>query len=393
MQQKINFQTKKCINFAASVIKMNKTKLKRKKRVLAIFLLCSLSLLYPTVSLSQNLSFTKAEASIHYGYVAPHHDAMQHLFKGHSPTYEFTVSWKTKGSQSWHHLYNYPYLGIGFAYTDMSYPEVLGKAYSVIPSATFPLINYRTYSLNLKTALGLAYLTKKYDRLENYRNTAIGSNLNVAVNFVLENGFLIGETFSVSAGIGVLHFSNGRTRTPNLGVNIPSLKLGMSYNNPKAKAVKEPAYTEPKERSSEIIVIASGGLAAEYPPGSNNNFRADISSLLNYPISKKHRLGIGYDIFYYYNQENLLSHIDETYVKELFNHGLFISFQFDFSRLAFVIQNGIYLYDKYNYQQSLLYHRVGFRYRIYKNIILNLSMKTHFSRAQFIETGIGYRFN
>ncbi|MFO8068277.1 MAG: acyloxyacyl hydrolase [Bacteroidales bacterium] len=358
-----------------------------------IILFLSCQLFFSKEISSQDLFFDRIEASYSYGYLAPHHDAMQHLFKGLFPSYQLSLSRQTSGSRAWHELYGYPDIGVRLSYTDLAYPEVLGRAYAIIPEVTFPVLRTSIYRINITSGLGLGYLTKKYERLENYRNSAIGSNINLAFNFTIDNEFIIRKKYSVIAGIGLSHFSNGRVSTPNLGINIPSAKLGVSLITPKKPKVTHSEDSSHDNRSSELSVILSGGAAAEYPVGSKINYRASLSSLFNYPINKKHKIGLGYDIFYYYNNPNLLAHLDEeAHISRFINHGLFVGFQMDFSRLAFIIQKGIYIYDKYNYQNSFFYHRAGFRYSVYKNLIINLTMKTHFFRAQFIEIGLGYKF-
>ncbi len=365
----------------------------RGRKLTLLVLIFVLSVTDQNKTFAGDFSFNRVEASIHYGFVAPHDDELLHFFKGYFPFYNISVSGITWGTRNWHHIYGYPNIGFDFLYADLAYPEVLGQAYALMPHIKFSLINSQNFRLNLRNGLGLGYLTKKFDRLDNYKNSAISTHLNLAVNIILENEFIIRDKYHITAGIGVTHFSNGRVQIPNKGINIPSLKLGISFGETDiipGRGEEKNVFDE--KRSTGLVIVASGGLSAVYPAGSPKCPRVSLSSMLNQPISQKFNIGIGYDIFYYYNNKHLLSHLDEEdYIPRHFNHGASIGFQMDFSRTAFLIHKGIYFYDKHDQQKSIFYHRAGFRHLIYENFILNLTLKTHFLRAQFIEMGVGYK--
>ncbi|MBS4012658.1 MAG: acyloxyacyl hydrolase [Bacteroidetes bacterium] len=356
-----------------------------------------ISILFTAFSLclfSQNYFFNNIEASYHRGFIAPHNESMPHLYRGWFSSYHISISGKTTGNKDWHQLYRYPYLGIDFSYSGLGYPEVLGDAYSIMPHIKFNFINGKTYRLNARYAVGVGYLTKKYHYTENYRNTAISSNLNLAVNIMFENEFLFKERYNAILGVGFSHFSNGRTNTPNRGLNIPAVKLGFSIDNSKYQQPTNDSTDYKNNRDNDLLILAFGGMAASYPAGSKLSPRAGITSMYSYPVNLKYRIGLGYDFFYYYNNRNLLSHVverEQEHIQWHINHGLYFAFQMDFGKNAFFLHKGIYIYDKYNFQDNLFYHRVGFRHTFDNNLVFNLSLKTQFFTAQFFELGIGYK--
>ncbi len=353
-----------------------------------------LLILYCYCLFSQNNFFTNAEASYHYGFVAPHNEDMPHLYQGWFPSYHISISGKTRGNKEWHQLYRYPYLGIDFSYSGLGYPEVLGDAYTVMPHIKFNFINTKSYRLNARYAVGIGYLTKKYNYTENYRNTAISSHLNLAVNIVFENEFIIAKKYSTVLGIGFSHYSNGRTNTPNRGLNIPAVKLGFSIDKNNYLQAENDLTEYKNNRSKDLLILAFGGMAASYPSGSKMSPRAGITSVYSLPINQKYRIGLGYDFFYYHNNRHLLSHVVEReseHIQWHINHGVYFAFQMDFGKNAFFLHKGVYVYDKYNFQDNLFYHRVGFRHTMNDKIVFNISLKTQFFTAQFFELGIGYK--
>ncbi|NTW31600.1 MAG: hypothetical protein HGB12_03085 [Bacteroidetes bacterium] len=79
--------------------------------------------------------------------------------------------------------------------------------------------------------------------------------------------------------------------------------------------------------------------------------------------------------------------IDHTY--QAIRLGFFFGHQFDFSKLSFVTQLGYYGYAK-DKSDGLIYSRIGLRYKLNQKVLLNLSLKTHYFKADFLECGIGY---
>jgi hypothetical protein len=61
-----------------------------------------------------------------------------------------------------------------------------------------------------------------------------------------------------------------------------------------------------------------------------------------------------------------------------------------FGDVSFTIQWGYYLFVRWN-DDGDFYHRFGLKYYFNDHFIANLTIKTHFSKADFIEWGIGYR--
>jgi hypothetical protein len=47
--------------------------------------------------------------------------------------------------------------------------------------------------------------------------------------------------------------------------------------------------------------------------------------------------------------------------------------------------------DVYN-PDDMFYHRLGLRYQFKEHLLLNLVLKSHWARADYIEYGIGYVF-
>jgi hypothetical protein len=69
--------------------------------------------------------------------------------------------------------------------------------------------------------------------------------------------------------------------------------------------------------------------------------------------------------------------------------GAVVGFNLHFNRFELKMQQGVYLLDKWK-GDGRFYHRVGLRYRFGESWFAQLTLKTHFAKADFGELGIGY---
>ena len=88
--------------------------------------------------------------------------------------------------------------------------------------------------------------------------------------------------------------------------------------------------------------------------------------------------------------------VDTTYTGTLnnsvnFKSGINIFETLIISKLQVSIQMGVYILRKYNEGHNF-YDRFGLRYNITKHLIANLSLRTHSTKADCLEVGMGYQF-
>ena len=125
----------------------------------------------------------------------------------------------------------------------------------------------------LKIAQGIAMTTNPYDKDTNSKNRAFGSkfmgNTNFMLNFKKDH---VIENLGIEAGFFFTHFSNGRFKSPNSGINTYGLNLGLNYDfekKPKYAVIDTVAssmkLTEPirfnfvvRSGYNESLVIGSG---------------------------------------------------------------------------------------------------------------------------------------
>jgi hypothetical protein len=333
------------------------------------------------------------ETKLHYGFVIAHHKSMAGLTTGHFPAFEIDVGKQTHGEKSWQPLYKYPAIGLTFWYCNLANSNVLGDVYAVYPYLNFHLYQDNCFQFNFRFGTGLGYLTKRFDRLDNYKNIAIGSHLNAAINLFYEFKWIVLKRLFLSGSIGLSHFSNGVVKTPDLGINIPTVSLGAAYilHNNSCIIPRLDTGSHKMIQKLNIQLFVSGGIKQTYPADGNTYGSYSLSACFLKPLSKKREIGVGLDFFWEFSNISWLeaNGINVKHNYEVIRPAVHIGHQFDFSKLSIVTQLGYYIYamDK---SDGPIYTRFALRYFISNKIILNLALLTNFARADFIEWGVGY---
>lgn len=360
------------------------------KKTYLLFLLFSFSLF------GQNTNPFAIEASILRGNALPHTEDMYHLINGHPQGFLLTVVKKTDGSKEWHQAYNYPDYGGYFLYQDFN-SQPLGQNYSV--GALYNFYFWKRH-LQLKLSQGVAYVTNPYDKVDNSRNKAFGTRLlaNTNIGLAYDNQNLF-KNIGFHAGLLFTHYSNGRVKSPNSGINTYVLNLGLNYNlsedfkrQPDTTTVKK-SYREPihynfvfRTGINENPIINSG----QYPfyhIGFYADKRLNRKSVLQFGTELFLTKSIQEYVKYYsvaYPEDHLDANTDYRRI------GIFIGHELVINKISLEAQIGYYAYQPFK-KDIPIYDRVGLKYYFTNKIFGGFTIKTHMFLAEALEFGIGYR--
>jgi len=336
------------------------------------------------------------ETKLHISYTMSHHKYMRILNERHSPIMQLNIFKIADGSNYWHSLYDYPNYGLSLLASPLSSPKYLGNAYAIVPYINFPMYRRKNFSANFFIGGGIGYITKIFDATDNYKNIAIGSRINIALLGQADFRYSISNEFEMSSGIGITHFSNGRVKTPNLGINIPSIFLGFAWNINSVKEFSEKSLSTPEFKPKwETGISFGGGTKQIYPPGEKNYGAYTLSANIKRVLNLKRKIGAGIDVFYDFSDKQSFAKKGDTIVNnvELLKPGIYLLHDFRLSNLTILFHIGAYLYAKdKNQDVGMFYKRLGIQYYITKNISIQVAMKTHYARIDFIENSIIYSF-
>ena len=132
-----------------------------------LFISCSLLCLGQNEHYSNDIKF-----KLGFGSLLPHRSYMKHLHTGNASVFEVTYNYNTYGKKGFHSVYNYPTLGLTAGVYNLGNPEHIGLSYTLTPSVSIPFGKGK-YLPNIKLGIGMAYVSKPFDPINNYKNIAI----------------------------------------------------------------------------------------------------------------------------------------------------------------------------------------------------------------------------
>lgn len=383
----------------------------------------------------------------HYGMFYQHHFEME-PFNAHFPAFEASLYSKTFGQKEWEGLYNYPYIGVTFYHSNLGgFPE-LGKAYALYPFINYPLIGGDGSELTFKFGAGLAWITNKFDHIYNYKNFAIGSHLNAAINLSFEYRQRLSSRLIAVGSLGLTHFSNGATKSPNYGLNTVSGALGLAYylRTPiqNYTYTKRPDYYpfefDGKNWFSVDVGYALGVKDVSQTLAKQERFLVhEFSVQLMAQFTTCSRAGLSMALVQDLSDQALLDHYTDDQGKlyiiqygeysgkdtiaikkyQMIKPNIGICYSMTMDRLSFNFEVGYHLDFRKRVNQRFvfehddatntnylppttlatdfskgqMYQKVALRYYLFDQVYATLGLTAHAMRADYLCFGLSYRFN
>jgi hypothetical protein len=374
----------------------------RRHRIFAFGLFCALLIIGVTKPAKAQLSHKnyELEARMHYGYLYfqndTYHSALSR-YSRHAPAIELSLHRNTYGEHRWEVLHNYPSIGLTFYYSGFGNDSIsaeLGKVFALYPFINFPITPGESSKLTFKLGVGVSFLTNKFDPKENYHNYAIGSHVNAAVNLSFEYRQRIVDRLHWVTSVGLTHFSNGSTRTPNMGINIFSVATGLSWYlaPPKAhidKRLRPENYLFEFDGKRHFVTdyqytLGFKDMSQQY--GTHSYFYVhDLAANFMFQITERDRLGLGIELVYD-NSDKLTKPDWNLYLKP----GFLMAYEMMLDRVSFMFNLGIRNNEPLPAKAFLFYQKVALRYYLNESLFATLAFTTYDIKADFISIGIGY---
>jgi len=327
------------------------------------------------------------------GFIMLHRISIGHLVKGYPNTYEINVSRPSPGNCQWQHENNRPDIGLTLQFLDFANPQQLGYAFTAAPYVEIPLNEQQRASrVVMRVCWGLTYVTKHFDIYQNHKNTAIGSHLNAFVQFRWFWQWQITDRLRFEPGFSFSHASNGKSKNPNLGLNIMSLSAGVNYrigSNYKPANVIRDSSCRVKSKYELTLGTAIGfnQRAINTPMLRTYVFAASIQRNLR----NTHKFSAGVDVYYDDNYQIDFREWEGYTATGLSRYRMSarLGYAYNIGRISLPIEVGYYVFQKVNPDANLV-SRLGVRYYDKSGLILSFGLRTHFAVAYAFEYGIGY---
>lgn len=384
------------------------------------------------------------------GLIIPTSNNLKNI--NHKPTIggEFAIEFPSWNAHPWQQYLDEPTLGVGFVGLNLGNNKILGQSFAIYPYLLIDIIKLSHFELNWKVGAGLSFFNKTYNRCDTIpahfgtgtTNTLIGSIVNVYLTTGAHLNFPIKNGWATHAEFGYMHMSNGSVLQPNGGINIIYASIGASYKLNKDCANynnNKPNKFPPLPYNWSINITASGGYRELYYLDNKGYGIGSIHIGTTYNVCNWYAIGGGFDAFYdgVFNQqggtqlegltqEQRIEQLKHTHfgryvilnenLSNKFRVGIGINNEFRIGRITAILDWGIYLYDpirlahytddthKHKYEKRPIlykyniekedgwnYFRLGVRCRVWDNLYVQTAVKTHLSKAELVEWGVGYQ--
>ena len=335
------------------------------------------------------------------------------------------VGTQSTGRKDWQRLHNYPKYGIGVSFFDLGgapADSIIGMPTALYFFYSAPVARFWDFTFSTDLEIGLSTDFKPYDAETNNLQDYIGATTNLHFNLNLALNYTLSDKFDIGIGMVMMHFSNGRSFTPQRGINLGGLSLNSSYYfNPIKNYTKlvDPGY-QPPIRPEYIIAekpafkphhefqffTSVGTVQAEPGEFKDENGDVDTTGAVGpryfvstssvdyaYQFARKFKILAGVDAFYDGSAEYLYDDKlpqETTYSDKSF-YGGHVGFHYLIERFAFVFHYGRYIYKPFE-QRGKWYMRVGGKLGITENLDAHIALKTRNGGiADWIEWGISYK--
>lgn len=353
--------------------------------------------------LTINTVFSQSYFSSQFQYgkivsISPSYPPILHNAKA----YQLLFEKKTSGKSHWHSLYHYPSICWAAGIWDLGNDEVLGNSLVIQPIFKQTIFHEKNFTLDYNVSTSLAYFTKIFSFSQNPQNTAVGSHLSSTSNIGVSITHTILQKWAYTAGIGLSHFSNGNTSSPNLGINIPAASLAISYKIAERQAIPIIKDSLPiiSKKIYPAIKIAYGFSEALTPNGPKYPFYSG-SFFLNKNLSHWFRLRMGSELFYSQKAKEAMYDLQvntKTLQNSTWGLAVFAGGELLIGHLSLVMQGGPNILQPFQMKYRI-YSKIGLQYypfdtqlRPRKQIYAGVYVHAHSGEADFTEFGIGYIF-
>ncbi|AIZ63074.1 hypothetical protein PK28_04060 [Hymenobacter sp. DG25B] len=327
------------------------------------------------------------------GFIVAHSPRVRHLVRAHPTGLELNLQRQTTGQAPWHAWYGYPKIGVALVYYDYHNP-VLGKSYG----ASFYL--NKTYwrttrqELNFRLGTGLGWFTQGFSQELNHKNTLVSSHLNAMLQARVEYDRALSRQVGLLVGVGLNHFSNGATAKPNLGINIPTVVLGLNFHQQRPfRPLDVPPLPEPTDIGRNFLNLSTSlGLKRLNEIDQQIYLVNSVSIVAGRRLDRKSNLLLGLEGFYdrSLRAEQRDTARQDAPLVDVKKAGVFLGHELLFGRLALVTHLGVYVYNPYK-SNNFYYERVGLKYHFTNRLFGAVDLKVHRGAADVLEWKAGIK--
>ena len=354
-------------------------------------------------ALLQSQGLSSFEMNYHFGKMIKHTERITFNPPAATHALDAKLIFQTNGSKVWHHAHGLPEYGINLIHFDLGDKELLGRATGLFPFFNFKIIDQRQFSWMFTFGSGVAYFNNPFNALENPLNNAIGSNINNITALRTSLRLRVLDQITLNLGGAFTHFSNGISKSPNLGFNVASAYLGINYQfNPYQDRIVENKKLKELDVPNFKYELSIGFASKEVGRPGGPNYLVKLANLgMAYRISTVNQflLELAYEYHtatYHFGLQVYAFENKKEARQGATRYALVIGDEFLFGRIAVNGKVGFYLSSKSYDLPKKYYAKIGARYSIpifkKREAFLAIYLKSHLQVAEYISLESGIRF-
>ena len=323
-------------------------------------------------------------------------------------TFSIRYTKQTSGKKLWQQLYNYPEYGIGIWLGNFYNPEEIGLPIALYGYFSAPFYRWEKISIDYELGFGMTFNWKSYSPANIY-NIAISSKMTSYIDFGIKVEYCFTNKFCLDLGFSVSHFSNGRLKEPNYGLNTIAPKIGLKYNFNKDIQIFNKQIVRKYSKRNEFcfysfigsknILYDSLNISASEKFEGESYLVTGFSFVYNRQMSYKSKIGLGFDISYdgsvnaQIAVENGELEISSGKFANSLQISVFPSYELVINKVSLILQPGIYIYrHKFRIHSPVFYQRIGLKYNFYNNLFIGLNLRAYkYHISDFIEWNFGIK--
>ncbi|BFP41004.1 hypothetical protein FGF1_18490 [Flavobacteriaceae bacterium GF1] len=329
--------------------------------------------------------------SADYGFLLKHSESLRQIDDSYPVGIRLDVSKLLLTRKSWEFCNCYPRIGVSLAYWNWDNAEVLGSG--IVPLAYLEpyFLTQKRTNLFVRMGLGGAYLTNPFDEVTNPRNQSYSTAL--AFSIVLGAGlnYRITDKLNFRLAAKYSHISNGGVSSPNKGLNLPTLSVGVNTSLVPITYPNLPRISKrkPPEDKTRLSLVHFSGLSNATVGERDRFYVFGFSGNYSRWVGGRSALTIGTEwaVDFSRREQIKLEDADAAFPQA----ALLVGHEFWLGRITFSQQLGIYYFNQFRTTDDV-YQRYGLTYSFNKRLFAGFNLKAHRHVADFFDLRIGYVF-
>lgn len=326
-----------------------------------------------------------------YGSLLRHSESLQELEDAFPVGVGVEWSKMLLTQNAWDFCNCLPRVGLEVAYWSFDNPDILGNGLLAMSFVEPYFRTHKNLNLVFRIGLGGAYLTNPFDTETNPQNLSYSTDLSFALTAGIGLNYRVTNEWSLGLLAKYSHTSNGGVRTPNKGLNFPSINFRIH------KSIEPIVFPEfekmddrkPPEKKSRVSLMHFSSWSNVSEGDRQNYYVFGLAGQYSRWIGGRSAITVGTEFIFDYARKKQIQieNLDDNFIQA----GALIGHEFWLGRVTFSQGLGVYYFNDFRVLDPV-YQRYGLTYNFSKQLFAGFNLKAHRHVADFFDLRIGYIF-